>query len=110
MASSSASNNENNCEKDTTSSSSITLQSTRARRLSRENQLLHRTRSGGVDRSSSPQSITRKSKLLKNHSSKTTTISSTNVVNDVDTSEDTDEDSNKQTNTSLSIKTSGILV
>jgi hypothetical protein len=109
MASSSSSNKENNYEKGTTSSISIIRYDTRARQVSREHQLLHRTRSGGVGNSSSPQNTSRKSNLSQEHSAKMDSASPLNTVSNRNASDDTDEDIDEQTNIVLSRKKSSIL-
>ncbi|CAF3437074.1 unnamed protein product [Rotaria sp. Silwood2] len=106
MASSSSSQNENSCEKDTRSAISVIRHSTRTRPISREDKLLHRTRSGGVDHSSSPQNTNRKINSSQDHHSK---ISSVNIESSMNTSDDTDEDVNDLGNTSVSINPSGVL-
>ena len=99
MTSPSSSRTENNRVIASPSSISVIRSSARLRRVSRENQLLHRTRSGGVDHSSSPQSERRKSSISNNQSSITTSIPLGNAADSIDTSDDTDEDVNEQETT-----------
>ncbi|CAF3437353.1 unnamed protein product, partial [Rotaria sp. Silwood2] len=103
MASSSASQNENSREKDTTSTISVVRRNARTQFISRENKLLHRTRPGGVDFSSSPQSSNRKINLSRDNHLKT---SSANIESSMNTSADTDEDIIESGNTSVSISPS----
>jgi hypothetical protein len=106
MVSYSSSKNENSFNKETPSSISISRYNIRSRPSSRENELLHRTRAGGVDSSFSPKN-TRKSSSSKNRSSIIDCISSINIGTRTNQSDDTDEDVNEQTKIALPANTSG---
>jgi hypothetical protein len=109
MASSSSTHHQNNREIDSASSISVIRSSERLRGVSRENHLLHRTRSGGVDHSPSPAANRRKPSTSGSRPSETAPAPSPNAENRADTSDDTDEDVNQREKTSSSFDQSSRL-